>query len=232
MNTKKNQLGLSKTQWVILIIAIVSFLFVVWKLAAIFKWAIAINEQISLSIAALALVFSAYSSMITRKVKKFEIEKGYQAAKALIEADAHEALKESHNIYDRLMEISSSEQWNNVLTRLKVLEKRYERRQDQFPFLAAHLPPDKFLEIQSFYLEVQRHFDEAEELAVTNPGEDGQVLILRRKEILKNKYLNREKDILNVYKKLEFKQLPLEIQNLIEFSTKTKQLKCGAKNNI
>ena len=218
VNEANSKVGLSRSQWTILIILTIVAIFTVWGLAHLLSWSIEKFEQVSLTIGALALAVSAYAAMSTKRLKQFEIEKGFLAAKSLINVDAQEALSESHNTYDKLSSYQekSIEKWNSNVIRLKALEERYERRQDQLPFLAAHLPPDKCLGIQQFYLELQRHFDIVEELIIQESIRDVDIdAAIDTRKRLCQRLIDGEKRILRCYQNLNFEKVPGKLQERV-----------------
>ena len=139
------------------ILGLLVLLVTAWFLIPIIcKGIVEIGKFVTYVVACVSVSLATYATLSTYRLKIADVQRAHHAALATIFSDTEEILQESAYFRSRLQAIGNDryDKWNIIIKDFVVLERRYDRKQDQLAFLSTQFPSSIFPKIQELYLEM------------------------------------------------------------------------------
>lgn len=174
-NSEKQQADISCQGYVALGVLMLVLIGMWFLFQILFSATFELTKFATYLVAVLALTVSAYSGMMTRRLKETELQQTRKGAMGTVYADTTELIQIIAEFRDRSNGIQSNQdhEWEEMILDLRVFERRFEQKQSHLSLFATQFSTDTFQKIQVLYLHMLRTLTRVEVFKLNLPQSYG-----------------------------------------------------------
>jgi hypothetical protein len=126
------------------------------------------SKFVAYAVSVFALAISAYSALMTRRLKEREFRQSRDGALGTIFSDASEFIQCVREFEDRSLKASTdgTHDWEEIILDMAIYEARFAKKQDRIAALAPQFDSESLLRMQDLYWQMYRHLARMESYRV------------------------------------------------------------------
>jgi hypothetical protein len=154
-------------------------------------------QFVAYAVSVFALAISAYSALMTRRLKEREYRQSREGALGTIFSDASEFIQCVREFEDRSRKASTNgtRDWEEIILDMAIYEARFAKKQDRIVALTTQFNSESLLQMQDLYWQMHRHLARMESYRVqlqSYTGPEIEAAIGQKREALRARLTSGE----------------------------------------